>query len=171
VTSRKPDDQRVIFASTRAGNPNLYWQRADGSGAIERLTTGGLAQFPTSVSPDGKHVMFFELATGSNISIVSFQEPRQTEVLMQTPATETNAEISPDGRFVAYQSTESGAPDVYVRPFPKLDGGRWQISPQGGSRPVWARSGRELFYLDGKGLLTAVSVQLAGPTFAAGPAS
>ena len=78
------------------------------------------------------------------------------------------AEISPDGRYLAYQSDESGRYEVYVRPFPQVDRGRWQISTGGATRPVWARSGRELFYLDESGALTAVPVQTSGPTFIVG---
>ena len=80
------------------------------------------------------------------------------------------AEFSPDGRYLAYQSAEGepGQSEVYVRPFPQVDSGRWQISTTGGTRPAWARSGRELFYLDASNTLTAVPVQTSGSTFSAG---
>ena len=89
------------------------------------------------------------------------------------PAAETRftgwfAEFSPNGRYVAYQSDESGRDEVYVRPFPQVDRGRWQISTAGGTRPAWARSGRELFYLDASNTLTTVPVQTSGSTFSAG---
>ena len=90
------------------------------------------------------------------------------EPLIHTGFNELNAEISPDGRWLAYQSNESGWLEVYVRPFPKVDSGRWQVSTGGGTRPLWARNGRELFYLDGNNLLTSVPVQTAGSTFSAG---
>ena len=77
-------------------------------------------------------------------------------------------EFSPNGRYLAYQSDESGRSEVYVRPFPQVDSGRWQISTTGGTRPAWARSGRELFYLDASNTLTAVPVQTSGSTFSAG---
>jgi serine/threonine-protein kinase len=78
------------------------------------------------------------------------------------------AEISPDGRYLAYQSDESGRMEVHVRPFPLVDNDRWQISTGGATRPAWARSGRELFYLDETGALTVVPVRTSGPTFIAG---
>ena len=79
------------------------------------------------------------------------------------------AEFSPDGRYLAYTSNESGRlREVYVRPFPDVDSGRWQISTAGGTRPAWARNGRELFYLDESNTLTAVPVQTSGSTFDAG---
>jgi serine/threonine-protein kinase len=87
--------------------------------------------------------------------------------LIQTPFNEQNAEVSPDGRWVAYQSDESGQYEVYVRPFPDVDQGRWQVSTGGGTRPAWARSGRELFYLVGSGRIMAVAIQ-PGQAFAAG---
>ena len=86
---------------------------------------------------------------------------------MHTTFNERDAEVSPDGRWVAYGSNESGQSEVYVRPFPDVDGGHWQVSTGGGTRPLWARSGRELFYLVEPGRMMAVSIP-PGPTFAAG---
>jgi serine/threonine-protein kinase len=94
--------------------------------------------------------------------------PRRPTAIIKTTFSENNAETSPDGRWIAYQSNESGQNDVYVRPFPKVNDGRWQVSTGGGSRPVWARNGRELFYLDGNNLLTAVAVETTGATFTQG---
>jgi serine/threonine-protein kinase len=179
-----PDGRRVIWTSTRAsGNPNQYWQAADGTGAVERLTTNVNAQFPTSISSDGTRVAFYEVATGTaiDVGVLTMDGPstagpstpavagqRRTEPLIKTTAVELNAEISPDGRWLAYQSNESGQSEVYVRPFPNVNGGRWQVSPGGGTRPAWARGGRELFYLDRNNLLTAVPVQTTASTFSAG---
>jgi serine/threonine-protein kinase len=78
------------------------------------------------------------------------------------------ADFSPNGRFIAYQSDESGRYEIYVRPFPRIDNGRWQVSTAGGTRPVWARSDRELFYLDASNALTAVPVDTSGPTLGNG---
>ena len=92
----------------------------------------------------------------------------EPQPLIHTNAAELNADISADGHWIAYQSNESGQWEVYVRPFPNVDGGRWQISSAGGTRPRWARSGRELFYLDGNGLLNAAPVRISGASFEAG---
>lgn len=81
---------------------------------------------------------------------------------------EFNPEISPDARYIAYQSDESGQLEIYVRPFPHVNDGRWQVSMGGGTRPVWARNGRELFYVDPANTLVAVPVQTSGATFATG---
>ena len=92
----------------------------------------------------------------------------RAEPLIRTSSDESFAEVSPDGRYLAYQSNESGRLEVYVRPFPDVDRGRWQISTEGATRPAWARSGRELFYLDDSNTLTGVPVSTSGPTFRAG---
>ena len=133
--------------------------------------------------PDGTHVLGFESFPKTAPDVVQFPldapssgrgttasadaAQRSSEVLVQTTFPEFNAEISPDGRYFAYQSTESGHFEVYVRPYPKVNDGRWQISTGGGSRPAWARNGRELFYLDGSGTLMSVPVQPNAPTFTA----
>jgi serine/threonine-protein kinase len=91
------------------------------------------------------------------------------EPLVQTPFYEYPALLSPDERYLAYQSNESGQFEIYVRPYPNVNEGRWQVSTAGGTSPAWARSGRELFFLDGSGRLTAASVQTSGATFRIGP--
>jgi hypothetical protein len=78
------------------------------------------------------------------------------------------AELSPDGKWLAYHSNDSGESQVYVRPFPNVNDGRTQVSPAGGTRPAWSRDGRELFYLDKDGFLTSVAVRAEGPAFTAG---
>jgi WD40-like Beta Propeller Repeat len=98
----------------------------------------------------------------------SGSKPSRVEPLVRTTAIEFNPDISPDGRYIAYQSNESGRDEIYVRPFPRVNDGRWQVSTGGGTRPAWARSGRELFYVDLANTLTAVSVQTSEATFATG---
>ena len=168
-----PDSQRIIFGSARGGATNLmnlYAQAANNTGTVERLTTSPNNQAPTSMSPDGTRVLFDEAPTiRRDIGMLTLDSARKSEVglLLQTPFNESNAEVSPDGRWVAYQSNESGADQVYVRPFPKVDAGHSQVSTSGGSKPVWAHSGRELFYL-AKGALWAVTVQTTAANFSAG---
>jgi serine/threonine-protein kinase len=166
------DGRRVFFASQRGGvtgGGNIFWQAADGTGVVERLTTSTNAQYPMSISPDGTRLVFREDAEKSkrDSHMLSLDGNRQAQPLVQTPFDDENGEISPDGQWLAYQSNESGQNQVYVRPFPKVDGGRWQISTTGGSRPAWAHSGRELFYLDATNVLMAVPVRTT-PTFSAG---
>jgi serine/threonine-protein kinase len=170
-----PDGKRVVWTSTRGGgNPNLYWQAADGSGAVERLTNNPTNQFPTAVTPDGRSILLFGGAAGvAAIDLFRVElnaATRTASPLMSQPGFEFGGELSPDGKWLAYHSNESGEFQVYVRPYPNLQDGRWQISTTGGSRAAWARNGRELFYLDHNGLLTAVTVAPAsGTTFVAGP--
>jgi serine/threonine-protein kinase len=171
-----PDGRRVIFASARAGILNLFWQSADNSGIAERLTTSPNPQSPDSISPDGTQLIFGELVaqTGTDLEMLRMDfsttgtgaGQRKTEPLVHTTFSEENGELSPDGRWLAYQSNESGQYEVYVRPFPNVDSGHWQISTSGGTAPVWARSGRELFYRDGTHAVTAVPI--VGPNFSAG---
>ena len=165
-----PDGKKIIFASGRAGGEsNLYWQPADGTGTAERLTTSPHRQFaPFSVSPDGRHVPFVEINKGNDIQLLTLDGKRQAEPLIQTNANEINAEISPDGNFIAYQSDEAGGNQIYVRPFPSVESGKWQVSTTGGAKPTWARSGRELFYLDPDNAMTAVPIQITGASFKPG---
>ena len=145
-----PDGQRVAFSSTRDGTAtNLYWKAADGSGAVERLTEESAgAGFPTSFSSDGTRLLVFRDVTGQDqddIAIASLEAEGLVTPLLETTFGERNTEVSPDGRWLAYESDESGQLEIYVRPFPDVDGGGlWQVSTGGGTQPLWVRSGREL---------------------------
>ena len=144
------DGQRVAFASARDQVLSPFWQAADGTGTAQRLATTTTPLDQPSLSPDGKRMVLRNLTGGGGEDIVmlSMEGERRIEPLIHTPFRERNAEISPDGRWIAYQSNESGGDQVYVRPFPAVDSGRWQVSTTGGQKPFWARNGRELFYTD-----------------------
>ena len=150
-----PDGHRLIFSSERGGARNLYWQAADGTGAVERLTEGPNQQNATTVTPDGTRLMFFEATStgGSDIMQVQLDADHRVTPLLQTPFAERNASISPDGRWLSYEANDSGQFEVYVRPFPEVNSGKWQVSTGGGTRPLWARSGEELFYVSLTGAL------------------
>ena len=137
-----------------------------------RLTTSFNPQIPNSFSPDGRSLVLMEVVpkNGYDLNLLHVEGLRAgqplTQPLVSTTFNEQGGEVSPDGHWLAYFSNESGQDEVYVRPFPKVDGGRWQISTGGGTRPAWARSGRELLYLTPTALMS-VSVQTT-PTFSAG---
>jgi eukaryotic-like serine/threonine-protein kinase len=162
------DGRRILFGSIRSGLAKVFAQDADGSRPVEQLSTGGESQFPTSMSPDGKHLIVREAATAGrfDIAMVTLGGNGVAEPLLHSAFSENNGEVSPDGRWLAYQSDESGRDEIYVRPFPNVNDGQWQVSTAGGTRPLWARSGRELFFLDSANLLHAVSVTTS-PAFSA----
>jgi serine/threonine-protein kinase len=160
-----PDSRRVIFASTRAGVPNLYAQAASGAGPVDRLATSERSQMATSSTPDGKNLFGFE---DGRVIVVPLAAGGSPSAVARPLFNGGFPEASPDGRYLAYQSAESGRNEVYVRPLVEVDGGRWQVSSGGGTRPVWASSGRELFYLDESQRLTVVPVEMSGSTFTAG---
>jgi dipeptidyl aminopeptidase/acylaminoacyl peptidase len=145
-----PDGARAAFSSDRSGAFNLYWKRADGSGSADRLTTNENTQkpqMPTSWSPDGSQLAFSEWdpSTGSwDIWLLPIEPRGEPRSLLRTSFNENGATFSPDGRWIAYVSDKTDQDEVYVTAYP--DGKEWQISTGGGSEPVWAPHGRELFY-------------------------
>ena len=164
-----PDGGRIAFSAQREGRENAFWQVADGAGVVEQLTREDRGTFPVSFSPDGKHLIVIQPAGAPprDLGVVSLDGDRKVQRLLDSEFDETNAEISPDGRWLAYESLESGRQEVYVRPFPDVESGRWQVSTDGGSRPVWGGNGRELFYWVDNGTVMAADLR-TGPTFVAG---
>jgi serine/threonine-protein kinase len=166
-----PDGRRIVFGSTRTGLMSVYARAADGTGADEPVFRGRNVMTPSSFSPDGKLLVVTELTPGRNADVALLRmsdevDKRQLEPLISTTFAESGAEISPDGQWIAYYSNKSGQDEVYVQPFPMVEGGSWQISNGGGTKPAWARNGKELFYLNG-GSMMAVPVQTK-PSFQAG---
>ena len=163
-----PDSKRLAFSAQRDGTENLYWQSADGTGSAERLSQAKTIEFPQVFTPDGTRLIFEQPDSPPyDLMIVNVKGERKIEPLLTGPLSELNVDLSPDGRWLAYESNESGQTEVYVRPFPDINGGRWQISTGGGTRPVWAKSGRELFYYAVPAKVVAVPIQ-SGATFVAG---
>jgi predicted Ser/Thr protein kinase len=162
-----PDGKRVTFKAP-VGDPfNLYSMPADGSGSPERLTTDENIKWPGSWSPDGRVLAFIEQGPTAvpGIQVVKLDGDRKPQPFSQTPTSKVGGVISPDGKWIAYESTESGRAEVYLQPFP-IPGGKWEISTDGGTEPVWNRNGRELFYRGGNRMM-AVDV-VTQPTFTAG---
>jgi Tol biopolymer transport system component len=169
-----PDGKRIAFESNKEGTPNIFWQLADGSGGLERLNTSEHIQVPMSWSPDGKLLALMEVnpTTGVDIWVLRMGDPsagpgqvRKAQPFLRTPFNEGAPRFSPDGRWLAYMSNESGRYEIYVQPYPG-PGGKWQISTEGGTEPVWNPKGRELFYRSGDKVM-AVDIGTQ-PGFAAG---
>jgi dipeptidyl aminopeptidase/acylaminoacyl peptidase len=141
-----PDERRVVY-SYGLPNGNLYWLAIDGSGEEERLTNSPNTQFADSVSPDGKVLAFVEIdpIRGNDIWMLALEGDRKARPFVQTPFNEGNVDFSPDGRWIAYQSNESGRYEIYLAPFPEPST-RTQVTTAGGFRPQWSRDGRELYY-------------------------
>jgi serine/threonine-protein kinase len=161
-----PDGEYLAFSSDINGADNLYRKRADGSGELERLTESQTSEWATSWSRDGRFITYIKSDNAFDLWTVPLEGDRKPQVFLSTPFREAVAEFSPNGRWMAYASTESGRSEVYVRPFPP-GGGKWQVSDGGGGFPRWSRDGTELFYRTDEGLMVA-SVETAGDTFRAG---
>jgi len=154
------DGERVVFESGGV----FVWKASDNTGSLEQLG-GNLGEGNGPPSPyffslEGTELVFREQDhpdTLDNIGIISIEEGSEPEWLLRSEFNERNAELSPNGRWMAYQSDESGQFEIYVRPFPNVEDGRWQVSNAGGYKPLWSRDGRELFYLVG---LREVGVRL-----------
>ena len=139
-----PDGRRVVFSSDRRA---LVWRAADGTGTVERLAESSEDAWPMSISPDGTRLVYMRGPFAkADLYVLTLDAERRSEPLIVTEFGESNAEISPDGRWLAYQGNASGQDEVYVQPFPLVDRGRWKISTAGGTEPLWSPDGRELFY-------------------------
>jgi Tol biopolymer transport system component len=171
-----PDGRWLVYASSRSGGtPNLYWQRADGSGDATRLTTSPNAQLLGSWHPTGRVLAFQESRpqTGFDLLILPVEgdeasgwKPGTPTVFLGGPSAEQQPRFSPDGRWLAYESNESGASEIYVRPFPG-PGGKIPISTGGGTTAVWSRARHELLYLAPDGRIMTVPYTAAGDAFQA----
>jgi eukaryotic-like serine/threonine-protein kinase len=150
------DGKRITYSSDeKSGASDLYWTRADGGGDTRRLTETRNKKSPSSWTPDGKVLTFNQLKSGTTWNTMTMTtegnemlgwklgEPKP---FLDSASREDMSVFSPDGRWLAYQSNESGEFQVYVQPFPG-PGGRWQVSTDGGRFPKWSRNRRELFYL------------------------
>jgi serine/threonine-protein kinase len=143
-----PDGRYIVFR----GPGGMFWTRSDGAGTPQRLTESKIAQTPYAFTPDGKRLAFHEIAgTGFQLWTVTVESDGaglragKPEIFLQTQFNVRSPFFSPDGRWLAYASDESGAYQVYVRAFPDK-GGKWQVSNGGGVYPVFSRNGRELFF-------------------------
>jgi Tol biopolymer transport system component len=161
-----PDGRYVTYASGGRGPANLFWVPADGSGAPARLLASPLNQYPSSWSADGRVLVYVELhpETGADLWALTRGETRGRP-LLRSKFDEDQGALSPDGRWLAYESNESNRWEIYVRPWPALSP-RWQVSTDGGYAPLWSADGRTIFYDSGDETLLGVDIT-AAPEFKA----
>ena len=166
-----PDGKTIYFMSNRKGADNLYRKAANGSGSEELLFEDSLPKLPNAVSPDGKLLLFSSLEekTGTDLWALPLSQGGKIEPrpFLQTSFNESRGRFSPDGQWVAYQSNESGQPQVYAAPFPG-PGGKRQISLNGGTLARWRKDGKELFYVTPEGQLMAAEVAARNGTLEVG---
>jgi Tol biopolymer transport system component len=166
-----PDGLHVAYRN----NDGLYWIKSDGTGGSVKLTNGS-NQFPMSFTPDGRALVFQQTVTSKNdILLVRIpdgpvSQPVKPEVVVQGPFDERQPAISPDGKWLAYASDDTGDYQVYVRPFPNVNGGKWQISAEGGLLyPTWSRSENRLFFRNTGNQLLSSTYLVQNGAFVAQP--
>jgi eukaryotic-like serine/threonine-protein kinase len=150
-----PDGKQIFFCSDREGGVfQIFRKDVSGAGQEERLTEGPAAKVPDDLSKDGKYLLYQETNPGTGIDIMALplDGDRKPIPVVKTQFDEFGGAFSPDGRWVAYVSRNSGRSEVYVTAFPSGPKGRWQVSTGGGDQPKWRGDGTELYY-EGPGQL------------------
>ena len=165
-----PDGNQIVFQTTRKGRGDLYQRAASGAGGEELLFESGLPKNATDWSRDGKFVVLQadDPKTRWDIWVLPVfpqgtSSERKPFLFLQTEFNEIRATFSPDGRWIAYQSNESGRDEIYLRPFPG-PGGKWQVSINGGTRARWRRDGKELYYLAPEDKIMVAEIRLGNST-------
>jgi eukaryotic-like serine/threonine-protein kinase len=163
-----PDSRRIVYS--RASRGTLLVRDADGTGQEQTLAEGDYVQFAQSFMPDGQRLLVTQQRSTNDLALLDTRDPAGSGTLVVDSAfVDGPGDVSPDGRWLAYQSNESGIDQIYVRALDTSAGGRVQVSQAGGTKPAWARNQRELFYLDVSGALMSVPVSTGG-AFTSGPA-
>jgi len=174
-----PDGTRIVFRSSRTGVGDLYLKHLSGAGGEERLLTSDRTNTPSSWSADGRFLLdhVADPQTNLDLWVVPMVGDRTPSLVLKTPFREGWGAFSPDGRWVAYYSNESGRNEIYVRPFvaagvagtvAEATGSQWQVSTTGGVYPTWSRDGKELYYLNPAGAMTAAPMTVTGATIEPG---
>ncbi len=162
-----PDGKYIAFSSNRGGKSGIYRKLSNGTGAEDLLFESADLKSPISWSADGNFILFAAESSKTRVDIwkLPLNGDRKPIPIVQTPFAETHPQISPDGKWIAYFSNETGRDEVYVQSFPP-GAGKWQISGNGGVLPRWRRDGGELFYMDALtgGRLFSVTVKATGST-------
>lgn len=156
-----------MFASNRKGSFDLCQKSADGSGSEQLLLQSADTKRPNAWSPDGRFILYCSSRSNGDLMILPLFGDKKPYPFLSTPFNEMQGVFSPDGKWVAYQSNESGRNEIYVRPFPG-PGGQWQISTLGGTSPRWRSDGRELYFLAPDNKLMAAAAAAQSGTFVPG---
>jgi serine/threonine-protein kinase len=160
-----PDGRHVVYDSNDGTGVQILRRAADGTGTAEVLAPVP-AGYPEIVLPDGKALIYHPVQRVAMLLPLDPKGPARP-LLPEVKGQVSDVELSPDKRWIAYESNESGRFEISVRPFPDVNGGRWQLSSNGGAHPLWSRNGLELFFIAGDGMLTSVPIQ-PGPAFVHG---
>jgi eukaryotic-like serine/threonine-protein kinase len=160
-----------VFSSNREGPYNLYLKSASGAGQEERLLKSGNPQFANDWTATGDLLLYYESdpKTKMDLWVLPMTGERKPAVFLKTEFNENRGAFSPDGKWIAYTSDESGRLEIYVQPYPAT-GAKWQVSRDGGRRAKWRRDGREIYWLDEDGTLMAAEVSI-GQTLQPGNAA
>jgi Tol biopolymer transport system component len=167
-----PDGKRILFASGRSNGTHMFGKSSTGVGSEDLVLKNSSSEVPVSWSHDARYIVFSRFKPSGQSGIdtwvadVSGAEPKAFP-FMESPFDRGQARISPDGRWLAYTTNDSGTYQIVVQSFPDPTGGRWQISAQGGIEPKWSHNGRELYYLAFDGKLMVVPIK-ADAAFVAG---
>jgi Tol biopolymer transport system component/tRNA A-37 threonylcarbamoyl transferase component Bud32 len=167
--SWSPDGSRIIYASSRSGNNDIYQKASSGVGNEEAIFQSDQIEIPVHWARDGTYIVFSRTKPrgGNDTWLLEMSAEKKAVPFVESPFDKVHARVSPDGRWMAYASNDSGMYQVVVQSFPDPNGGKWQITAQGGVEPKWRRDGRELYYLGLDGKLMAVPLK-ADRTFEAG---
>ena len=157
-----PDAARLVFSSNRQNGVDLYVKNSDGSQEEKTMVRDNIDKYPNDWSRDGKYILY---TAGTDLWFVTVPELKSS-MFVKAPSALRNGQFSPDGKWVAYASNETGRWEIYVTSFPEPRG-KWQISTGGGEQPRWRGDGKELFYLSSDGKIMAAPVT-SGANFDAG---
>jgi Tol biopolymer transport system component len=160
--SWSPDGTRLAFASSRTGNDDIYTKSASGVGTEELVFKSDAVEIPVNWSRDGRFIVFSRThpsGSGNDTWVLQLSPEKKAIPFVESPFDKVHAKVSPDGRWIAYSTNDSGMYQIVVQSFPDPNGGKWQITAQGGVEPKWRRDSRELYYLAFDGKLMAVPVK------------